>query len=332
MAKTLFKDVADLRKVMPQFHSSGSAADIMPYLEDGSIEYIYPFIGEDFYDEIREALIAADYDLDALTAEEQAVTNHLRKAEAFYGLHKGLPFMLTENSSSGMHELQLEGSSGPRQWVIKDQLRASIQKSDLFLDKALAVMEADPDSYATWSESDEFTIHHELLLSHADQFKGINNSRRTFVKLRDYIQLAEDKYFEPAFGRALIDALIAKKKTAATFTAKELKLLDYLYAALSYFSLFLGGPNLRLDISSNGIRVVSHNDGITGITPSDVTAYSNWLINMETNGKVYIGKAKKYLDDNADDFDYYSAEAKAKDEPNTYAENTISGTKGSVMI
>lgn len=332
MAKTLFKDIADFRTVYPQYHSSGSTDDIFPYLEEGSIQYIYPYIGESYYDEIRQALLDASYVITALTAAQQAVINHLRKAEAYYGIHTALPFLLAETSSSGMKEIGMEGTSGPRQWVAKDQLKASIIKADLFLDKALAVMEASPADYATWSASAEFTVHHELLLSHASQCKGINGSRRTFVKLRDFIQLATDKYLVPAFSTTLIDGLITKKKAGTALTAKETQLLEYLYAALSYFSLFLAGPNLRLDISSEGIRVVSHNDGITGITPTDVTAYSNWQQTMESNARAYFGRAKKYLDDNVEDFDDYTSEAQDKEEPNAYASDAISGTSGSVMI
>lgn len=337
-SKTLFKDIADFRTVFPQFHSSGSTTDLFPYLEEAAEKFIYDYISEDFYDELDAALQLVDYVLTDLTVEEQAVIKHLRRAEGYYGIYTAAPHMLLDMSSSGMKETNPDHTSQPRQWVHKENKTESIQKADFFLDKALKVMEADPDSYVTWSESNAFSVYHQFLITNADDFTGINGSRRTFVKLKPYIAQAQDRHVESSISRQLIDALITKKKTAAAFSAEETQLKEYLLKAVSYYALFLGAPELRLDISSDGIRLVSTSDGITGLAaPTDNTIiantpYGDWLQRTEASAKYYMARAKMYLDDHTAAFADYTDEAQDKDEPNIYAENAITGTTGSIMI
>lgn len=333
--KTLFKDITDFRSVFPQFHSSGDSGELFPFLEEGHIKYIFDFISEDYYEELRLALVAVDYDVDSLTAEEQAVINHLRRAEAYYGVYEAYPFMLMETSSSGARENSFENTAAPRQWVVNMNRKSAIEKGDFYLDQMLKVMEADPDTYSTWSESDKFTVYHELLLSHTAEFHGINGSRRTFLKLKPYIKLAEDKYVEPAISRQLINALITKKKAGTAFSAYESQLVTYLYDAISYYAIYLGSPELKLDVSAEGIRLVSSNDGITSKGPVNEVIYGStnneYIVRMESNAKYYMARAKMYLDDNLTEFDDYTSEAQAKDEPNIYSDN-ISGTDSSVMV
>lgn len=329
---SLFRDMEDLRTVYPQIHSSADTKDFFPYLEEAVEKYIYPYIGEDYYQELKLALENTAYNITALTLSQQAVIKPLRRAEAYYAGYTATPFMLMDTSSSGMKEITTDGTSGPRQWVVKDNQRAAIQNADLFMDKVLAVLEKAPTSYTTWAASEAFTIHHELLISNADQFRGINGSRRTFMKMKGYIKMTEDRYIEPAISRQLIDALLAKKKTATAFSAPEQKLINELYDSISYYALFLGAPELRLDISNEGIRMVSTSDGITGITPADRQTYGDWLKRMEGFGLNYLARAKKYLDDNVADFPDYTVEAQGKDEPNIYANNAVSGTGSSVMV
>lgn len=332
MADTLFNNIADLRTIIPQIQSSADAADIFPYLEEARIEYMDPYLSEDFYDEIRAALVAASYVVEDLTAEEQAIVNHLRRAEAYYGFYVAMPNMIADVSSSGFKESTNDRTTGPRQWVVKDARQNYIKKADLFIDKALAVMEGDPDSYSTWSESANFTIYHEHLLSKVDNFIGISGSRRTFVKLRNYIKQAEDRYVVPAMSRQLLDALITKKKAATAFSTFESQLVDYLYQGISHYALFMGAPELLLDVSNEGIRVVSTSDGITSKTTSDRQLYSDWMRRIEGTARHYMAMAKMYLDDNASQFTDYTTEAANKKEPNIYTSNSITGTSGSVMI
>ena len=329
---TLFEDITDLRTVVPQVQSAAEAADLFPYFEEAVEKYIYPYLGEDFYQELKTAINDASFVITDMTADEQAIIYNLRRAEAYYGMYEALPGMLSSMSSNGMHEQSLEGGSAPRQWIVNLSLKSSIQKADLFMDKVLAVLEANPDSYTTWSESSEFTVYHELLLSHADKFAKINGSRRTFVALKPYIEMAQDRYIETSVGGGLIAALITKKKAATAFSAGETKVVEDLYKSISYYALYLGGEELRLDISNDGIRMVSTNDGITGLSPANANAYSLWLKKMEGYGVHYLARAKKYLDDNYEDFDDYSTEAKNKNAPNYAASNAVTGTTGSVMI
>jgi len=332
MADTLFQNIEDLRKVLPQIQSSAHEDDVFPYLEEAAIEYIYPYISEALYDELRSALKTNNYVITTLSAAEQAVVNHLRRAEAYYGFYVALPNMVADVSSSGFKETTNDRTTGPRQWVVNDARKNYIKKADLFMDKVMKVLEEDPTSYSSWSESPLFTIYHQHLLSKADDFVGISGSRRTFVSLRNYIKQAEDRYVIPAISRQLLDALITKKKAGTAFSSEESTLVGYLYQAISHYALFMGAPELMIDISSDGIRVVSSSDGITSKTITDRQLYSDWMRRIEGSARHYMAMAKMYLDDNVDQFADYTTEAQEKEEPNIYASDAIQGSTGSIMI
>jgi hypothetical protein len=330
--KILFENIADLRKVLPQVHASASEADIFPYLEQAAIEYMHPFISEDLYDDLQTALEAANWLITALTVEEQAIITHLRRCEAHYGFYRALPTMLATVGSGGFQEPNSQNAQGARQWVHRENKANYIATADLFLDKVLQILEADQASYTVWTDSPQFSINSAHLLASVGDFVGIGNSRRTFLKLRNYIKMAEDRYVVPAISRQLLAALITKKQAATAYTAEETILVDYLYQAISAYALFMGAPELMLDISAEGIRVVSTSDGITSKTTTDRQLYNDWMKRTEGNARHYLAMAKMYLDDNVAAFADYTVEAQEKPAGNAYASDAVSGTSGSIMI
>jgi len=114
--------------------------------------------------------------------------------------------------------------------------------------------------------------------------------------------------------------------------------VEYLKKSISFYTLYHGAPELKLDISNEGIRMVSTSEGITGMSPANdnkVTnnnPYSDWLLRMERQGAYYLAMAKEYLDRNVAQFaDYDGSEAEDKGTPNYGASASITGTDSSIM-
>jgi hypothetical protein len=332
MYNTLFKDIEDLRTVLPQIQSSSDESDILPFVEQAAVEFIQPFLSAAYYTELKDALIAANYVLTDLTAAQQAVISHLRRSEANYGFYRALPAMLAVIGGGSFKESTNQNTQGARQWVHRENKANYIATADLFMDLALEVLEKTPASYTTWSGSEAFTVHQSLLLSSVADFVGIGKSRRTFLKLKNYIKMAEDRHIVPAISRQLLAALIVKKQAGTAFTSHETIVVDYLFQAISNFALFMGAPELMLDISADGIRVVSTADGIVSKTTTDRMLYNDWLKRIDGNGRHYLALVKKYLDENVAEFADYTVEAQEKDSPSIYGSDAISGTTGSLMI
>ncbi len=330
MATTLFNDIPDFRKAYPNYQNAGKADDLFPYLEMAARDYLHPYIGESYYNDLRDALETATYDLTTLTAPRQAIATILRRAEAFFGLHTALPFLGPQTGSMGSKLHQLESTMEPKMWQTRDLQAMAMRQADLALDQVLKVMEATPDDYTIWRDSTAFTVHHQYLITRADEFTFIQGSRRTYMALLPALAIIEERHIIPSIGTDLLAAFKTKQKTAATFTTHEQTVVDFLKKAISYLTLSHGAPDLKMDISSQGVRVVSHDDGITGIK-GDSKEFLAWINQKQSDGLFWLGKAKAYLDANESQFTDYE-DSKASDREHPQYGPTVIGSGGSIMV
>lgn len=329
---TLFKDTADIRTIYPDLESDAIFTSITPYLEEAAELYLYSYISQAFYDELVTALTAANYVLTSLTAAQQAVVQHLRRAQWYFGYYLGIQNSITTFGGSGAREISEDGSSQPRQWVFNSSKGDAINKADLFLDRALQVLESAPASYTTWRDSTAFTLHHKYLITTVDEIQELGGSRRTFKSLMQFIKKAEDRYLEPSIGPDLLTTLKTKQQTAGTFTAYETKVLEYLKDALRYYALYLSGSTLRLKLTDQGLMVASTDDGIGKYELSAREDYGDWKAGKLQDGEYYLNRAKNYLELNADQFSDYNGSTYHKNkQPTTDISYEIATDASSVM-
>ncbi len=330
-----FKDIEDLQDVFPQTHAS--ADDVLKYVSDAEELYMVDYLSSAFYGEVLAALDTANYVLTDLTPQQQAIIDHLRSSSAYYGLYEAMPFINVHLSNTGAMAHNGNESTQLRQWEYKEARGNAINKADRFLDKALAIMEATPADYATWQASTAFTIHKKYFITNAEDFRtkglvDINDSRRTYLKLIPFIAKAELQFITDCIGETLFDGIKSKLIAGTSLSAEEQILMDeYIFPATAHYALYLGAPNLKLDISQNGIRLVSTNDGITGITPEE-RAYKEWRHELLGDAKDYLSRAKKYLDDNSDVITDYSSDPAAENDTPQYEIPDNSTSSSSVML
>ncbi len=330
-----FKDIEDLQTIFPQI--SGSFDEMMTYVSTAEEVYMVDHLSQAFYDEMITALEAVNYVLTDLTTAQQAVVKHLRKASAYYGTYKAAPYINMHMGNGGAMEHSSGETSGIRMWVFNAAQGSSIKDADLFMDKALAVMEATPDSYTTWKTSSAFTKFKKYFITNADDFRekglvDISGSRRTYLRLVPFMAKCELQYVIPCIGETLFATIKAKLLAGTALDAYETALMDnYIYPALAHYTIYTGAPNLNLDISANGIRIVSTEDGIKGMK-RDEKAYAEWRMQMLGDAKNYLSRAKKYLDDNEDNIaDYANDDAAENNTPDyTIPDNSLSNS--SVML
>lgn len=331
----LFQNIADLKSVFPQVHRSQD--DLMTYVDDAIDLYMVEYLSQEFYDELVQALTTASYDLNALTAAQKAIINHLRTAAAYYGFYEALPYINIHVSNTGAMSHSGEGAAGVRQWESRDARRAAIHKADQKLDKALSIMEATPASYTTWSGSDAFTVQKKHLITNADDFKtkgllDINKSRRTYLRLVPFIAKAESHELTDCMGSTLLTSIKSKIKAGTALEAKETILMDeHIYPALAHYAMYHAAGTIRLDISSSGITLITTADGSMTKQEKE-SAFVQWRREVYGDAQRYLSNAKKYLDDNSADFaDYTSDDASENDTPQ-YQIPDNSGSSSSVIM
>jgi sulfur relay (sulfurtransferase) DsrC/TusE family protein len=327
---TLFTDIKDLKSIIPQVHTSMADAEIFPYIEDAADKYMIPFISQEYYDEL-----VTQYN-GILTEANEDVITYIRKAAGWYGIYEASPHINMQVASSGMKGNQNDNTAQLRQWEFNLARKSAIQKADLYLDKALAKMEAAPDSYATWKATSAYTVHRQFFITNAADFSthvNIGESRRTYMKLRPYLQLAESRHIKVAIGETLMDALKTRIK-AGTNTADDDALMEYIYPAAAYYTMYMAAPNLKLDISQDGIRMVSTNDGITNIVASGVSTpeYHAWRKEIYGHAEYHLANLKKFLDDNTDTYTEYADDDAADNNTPNYSIPDNTGSSSSVII
>jgi hypothetical protein len=300
---SLFKSTAEVKVHAPQFAKNMSFDTLKPIIEGAEINYIIPFIGIEFFEELDTAYNSVN----PLSPANAAIIKALQRALANYTAYEAARTTNLMITDSGAMEQQPENSAPARQWNHKMQLDTSIAAADRFLDYALEFLETHEDDYPTWKGSPQYLVSKALFINKTSEFNGlvdIGNSRRTFLLIRPFLKLVEDKFFVPAMGKTffshLKDALLQD-----TLSADEETLInDYLVRPLAHLAFVEASPRLKLVITGAGIKTVSSSDGIT--QSQDAAEMVKELIRSnQDNGTTFLASMKKYLEDNADLFPTY---------------------------
>lgn len=292
----LFTDISEIKAFVPSLSDQIETGDFFPYIDDAAETYIEPYLSETYYDGL-----VTRYNASTTTAADDAILNHVRKASAWYGIYEAMPHINMRISNAGMVQHRNDETQQQRLWEYKTARQNSIRKADAALDRALKIMEANSGNYSDWTASSAYTVRTDLLITDADKFEKygpkIGNSRRTYLKLTPYLDLVEQRYVMPILSDGFFETVKAAWK-AGTTDADQDELLIKIYKAITWLGLYEGANDLIIDVSAEGIRVVSTNDGVTSAQHNE-KAYENWRREILQNGKFYLASMQKYLDENA---------------------------------
>ena len=327
----LFKDQAQVKAAIPSISAQMNFQNISGYIDEAAALYVIDYISQEYYDEL-----VTQNEGDSLTADNAIVFPDIQKALGYYAVYESFPFLNAKISDAGLSSNQSDHSFPLPQWKYKEARKESIRKADLLLDKALKIMEENPDDYETWQGSAAYTSLKNLLITNSRSFSeqfDINSSRRTYYRLRQYIELVEQRYIISTIGKTLFDGL-KSRLLQGTNTELDDNLLDKdkgkLLKAIAWYSIYHGSQALRLDISSEGVRLVSTDDGITGLDPNS-EAYYEWRNEVKATSEGYLADVKNYLNENKADYEEYTSDdAEENDTPKTTFPSQNSNS--SVMI
>ena len=326
---SIITDSADLKTLVPNVHQQTSDGNVMPYIEDAACVYLEPVISSELYEQL-----VTETEADSLTAANLKIIKHLRKALGYFTLYDLMPFQNVKVSNAGIATNQAQNGhfTGVRQWEKNETKAAAITKADKFLDKALTIMLSNPDDYPLWKNSEVYSVSFDLLIPTSEEFSSISQkiTRRTFLFLVPFMRTAEHKYIRSAIGIELLSGL-KDRIINDTLTANDVIILPLIKKALAYYTLYTGASSLKLDFSTEGIRLVSTSDGISSSTPAGKD-YHEWRKERYHDGENFLGELKNYLEKNYEDFpEYESSTAKNNNTPRTTLRNN-SNSKSSVML
>lgn len=306
----LFRTTVELKTYCSTFNRNMEFATLAPAVELAETRYLLPLLGQAQYDALHTAYLANN-----LTAAQNALLRYVQRPLAYYVLHEAVPLLGATVSDMGVQESSSrEGTSAPaRQWSYNSLRDSAIQNADTFADTLLGFLEANHGTYPLWTASSAFTVSRELLINTAEQFDkhvGIQRSRRIYVALRPYIQLAEQMYLKPTLGPKLYDDLKAKLAAALTtpLSAAYAALLGKCQQALAFFALAEAMPFLAITVNGYGVQMSSSNDGLHQRTPADRQRYETAMTNTLRNGNSLLASLRLFLDDNLGDYPLYASD------------------------
>lgn len=259
MSKILFKTFADLKQHVGTAQPMAVATFQSSALQAAE-RFIIPAIGRELYDWIAEAY----HGTDPLTESQAGLLPRIQRPLAYYTLLEASPTLTLQIGDAGIMEADAEHVVPVRQWVLKEAQESWLNTGDLHTDLLLEFLEKRKADFPVWAESDSFTESRELTIPSTTAFDNlvrINRSRRTYLALRPFIARAEEFQLQELMGIGFYTefkaALLMDPMPEAL-----IELLKRVRAFVAYTALLEAIPELNIQISGSGFKVLSTSDGI----------------------------------------------------------------------
>lgn len=252
----------NFKKHNPTVNISMSWETLEPLIRQATEDYIFPFIGEEWYDEIAEY-----YDLDAvITDEEKTALQLLQDSIAWYAGMSAMQGLNVTTADMGIQQnSSKEGVSHPTtQWAYKDALRNALASADRKLERLLNYLEKNVSQFTTWSSSDAYNVKTSDFIRRTvqlDEILNIKKSRRSFVALSTWLKRAEYDHLLPILESTTFNTYATKIKAGTALTDLEKELVRLCRDVVAFKGLASAVPHLALSIEDDGFRVISHTDG-----------------------------------------------------------------------
>lgn len=219
------------------------APAIRPYLEAAEQMHLIPILGTPLYKFVQN-----EYDKVESTDKDFAeLFRFVQPVVILFGMYGAIPALnITTNKTGGFtvgtNDLTTVASRDRVEKLIEStysQANDAIEQLLLYLEQNSKKF-VDPDTKEElWKKSENYWQKTGCLIFTATEFNNIvfiNNSRLTFNRIYPSIRLMERIKLRPAFGSALIKALITRKMDNNLQPHDE-ELLDHLQTALALLTI-----------------------------------------------------------------------------------------------
>lgn len=295
---TLLKSIDDVKKYV-SVNKNIKWESLEPYVKQADRKYIKNLVGTIIYNDYVTATPT-----DAIELE---VHELLREASANLSWFIYMPLANVQVSDHGISVNHSESSKAAEWWQIRDLRRSLLDAGLLAIDEALKIMEANTDTFITWTTTESYTLFNELFVKRTDTFHrwfGIANSRKTFLALKPYMLETHHQYFT----NILNTATIATIQTGTT--AEHKQALEYLQASQVHYTVAKAVESGAFILTSSGMY--QQFDELPGYktNPLNETQLSTLKQERLTAGEEYFKKAIRLIKETPTLFTDYKEESK----------------------
>ena len=312
MAYYLFNTIDEVKTfVGGAANKSLEMESIQVAMHAAAYNHIFPWLGEDQWDDLVAAVEAASF-----TTDQQNLLPFVQRPLALLTFHEYSKIGGIKFSEAGMFRQETETNKSAfkyqenayRNWMLVQGYEA-IEQMLVFLEKV-------PGTYALWETSSAYTMHRALYLRYARDMRKAHSqhvTRYTYEILRPIIESVEIFALLPLLGQAEFDSLKSDQYNPATL-ATRMKAIDLIRKAIAHFAIEEGVRQLWVQI--NGKNVV-HVEQLEPQSYSKQGTGSTAAVDVKVRveeefANRHMSYLEKYLTDNIDDFPDYKAKVEAE--------------------
>ncbi|MDQ1088994.1 DUF6712 family protein [Siphonobacter sp. SORGH_AS_1065] len=289
----LINDQDTLKEYLGGIQKVMDFATWKPFVRSSEQKYIIPAIGWDQY----RQLVA----LDNPNQYQTEFLDLIKAALAWFTYVEAFPHLTVGVGDAGISVQTPTNSQAMAKWQYVALTKESASKADENLEGAIQYLETFANEFPAWKNSTAYSVNRGRLISSATEatraFPAIRYSRRLFLCLRDYFQIAEKEFVRPILG-PLYEELIEKLKDGFGFslTIHEAEVLDLSRKAIAQYGFAQAVPYLNMNVD---FRLVSETDGILNEDALGITRLN--AISQKAMGEAQekAAELKRYLNENA---------------------------------
>lgn len=246
----------DFKTFYPAVQRNMAWETLAPYVEQAEERYIIPFISREFYDELNTEYNGAGI----ADADKAKCFRFLKFALANYTMMEAMPVINIRIGDAGIKQTVTDDTQPAAKWAYSDAYRKCIEAAYQNLDMALLWAETQVKSsntaFDTFRDSEAYTESIELLIPNAQKLNAhfyINRSRQVYVRMRPYIEKAEDLHIKPLLGDDMYQEL--KTQITTTLSTENQTLLKVVQKCLTSYAVVIASAHVNLTNKGNAWKI-----------------------------------------------------------------------------
>ena len=252
----IIKDVEQAKEFLGKVLNTATGIEgLRAFFEEAEEVELTRALGSEFVAELREMTV---------TSENEPMFRVIRRAVAWYGYLKYLPFSVGSDGDYGLTEQSNDGAKSVRIGILDKRIREAGENASSSIERVLNWAFANRaqfeslDSYLSERECPWFRSAGEFT-RYLPQVAG---SHRLFISLQPYMLQVEDELINPLLS-AEFSGLRAKIAEGDSLTPEEEKIARLVKYALATgtYAKAIRHLNVVLD-PTGGLRILSDFDGI----------------------------------------------------------------------
>ena len=300
----------EIRKYIPVSVAT-SFDNVSPLIGSAETKYILPLLGQSLYDQVLSYYNTPDPLPGGITLDNKgkfdALIEHIQRALINLTYYTGFEFLSVSMNDSGFHRQENDTEKSLFKYqedAIKNQFKENGFNG---LDTMLVFIESNIDVFTNFTSSPSHSLFKSSIIPSTSVFNDIidiNQSRLVYLKIRRFIELAEEFIIKAAIGSSLyarVKAEIIKDSPDVKITA----LLPFIRKPLAHFAMSEAYRFLGLQVRDRGLFFNATDTTMVNSskeTPALISDLEPVIRSERDAASNYLALLKDFITANIDDY------------------------------